>query len=211
MARKNDVAEVLSSLGKVEKMKSAAAQEAAAPSTRYKSRFFFVLDETILARRKAQYAPKVLEHVDSDAEKRLAKYKPKALPVMEANTKKVRAFFLKEIAPLLLTTSAGAKQAHDVVEKLIDAKVDTTLASNFDAMVIRAARMRLALFVAELFKLPKSAVEELLGPQAQPQDRKLTSVLDDLIRRLDKNSEGINVLTNQVTNEFRKLRRDKAG
>lgn len=178
-----------------------AAPKPPLPTGRFKSRFFFTLDEDLIQQNKKAFAPKVLEHVDADAVRRLKVYKPKAGPVISERIDEIREFFLMEIAPLMLACSAGTKQAQEVVEKMIDAKVDTTLFSNFEAMVTRAARLKLNQFVLSLFSLPESFLDEL-NPRPDG-DKKLTSILDDLIRQLDNQSKSINTLTNltKATNE----------
>lgn len=166
---------------------------------KFASRFFFVLDDTVLSQRKEKFKPKQLEHVDAAIVARTTTYKKEVSPELKAKIEHIREYFLTEIAPLTLATASGARQAQQVVERYIDGKVDTTLLNTFEAMSARAARLKLSLFVLDLFDLDKSFLSELSPhPQGESQDQKLNSILEKILKQVQRQDEGLNILTNQV-------------
>lgn len=165
---------------------------------KFKSRFFFVLDET-LEQRKEKFKPKKLEHVDTHIVKRAAEFKTNSSADLRDKIQKIREYFLSEIAPLAMASASGAQQAQQVIERYLDGKADTTLISNFEIMMMRAAKVKLSLFVLELFGLDISYLSELSPQPVESQSNKrLNSVLDQVMSLLKKQDTGINVLTNQM-------------
>ncbi len=149
------------------------------------SRFWFQLDEPEEV-RQAKFKKKVLPRVDADIEDRLAIFKKEVPATLRARIEEIREFFLKEIAPITMSTHGGAEQAKQVIERMTDSKVDSTLASHFDQMVNRAARIKLAQFVQKLFGLEN--YEDLLAkPVAQNSElAQIMKMLQTMSADLDK-------------------------
>jgi len=143
------------------------------------SKFWFQVEsiEEEVKRRKAQFKPKVLEHVDEAIESRLKPFKDEFPRELRANINAVREFFLKEVAPLTVAASAGTSQAREVVERLMKTKVDTSVLSRFENMVGRAAVIKMGLYVLEYFHLPPEHLSALFGGNVHQQDGELQQVL----------------------------------
>jgi hypothetical protein len=171
---------------------------------KYKSRFFFVLDDT-MDQHKEKYKPKKLIHVDADLDERATLYRKEMTPELKSKIERIREFFLKDIAPLTMASAGGALQAQKVVERYVDGKVDTTMVSSFDQMVQRAARIKLSHFVLDLFELPHSMMDELFPRAAQDKpEQRITSVLEQIIEKLQEQDKGMNVLSGQMKRLQRK-------
>jgi len=150
------------------------------------SRFWFRL-ETLTEetnRRKAQFKPKELEHIDSAVVARLRSF-TKEIPLdLKTRIEQVREFFLKELSPLTMASSGGALQAKEVAERMFKTEVDQALFSRFDNMVNRAATIKVALFVKSYFDLPDEYISSLLGPQQHNPDsdfQKLQAMMKQLV------------------------------
>lgn len=177
------------------------------PKRKFKSRFFFVLEEDLEV-RKEKFKPKKLVHVDAEIVTRAAAYKKEVSPELQSKIEEIREFFLKEIAPLTMAASGGVVQAHKVVERYVDGKIDQTLIRVFDEMVARAAKLKLAAFVTDLFGLSDKQTEELFAkPQPAPDKtgQKLTETLDRIVSQLEAQDKNMNILTGQM----KKLRRNE--
>jgi BMFP domain-containing protein YqiC len=165
---------------------------------RFKSRFFFQIDTTI-EERKEQFKPKKLEHVDADIIERADRYKKEVSATLQSKIDQISDFFLSEIAPLSIASSGGSRKAYKVVERYLDDKVDTTLQSTFDTMIVRAARLKMAMFVAELFKLPKDQVDELMPKVAVDPEKKVTQqikeMMEPVLKALESQDRKLNRLT----------------
>lgn len=162
------------------------------------SRFFFTLDEPIEERKK-KFTPKKLTHVDHEVTERTRRYKSEVPPALRSKIEMIREFFLTEIAPITMAASGGTGQAKQVVERFLDDKVDTTLLAAFENMSLRAAKIKLSLFVLELFDLDKQFLDELSPrPTESNGEKSLQKVLNTIMEQLAKQDQGINVLTNQL-------------
>jgi hypothetical protein len=150
------------------------------------SRFWFRL-ETVseeTAKRKAQFKPKELEHIDSAVTSRLKSFKREIPGELRSKIDEVREFFLTEIAPRTMASSGGTIQAKDVAERMFKTEVDSALFSRFDNMVNRAATIRVAQFVLSYFNLPDEFLTSLLGPQQHNPDsemQKLQQLMKSLV------------------------------
>lgn len=139
------------------------------------SRFWFKIETTkeIVKVQKEVMLKKALTNIDQEVESRLVGYRKELSPELKTNIEKVREFFLTEVAPLTLASSAGSIQSQQVVQRLLDSDVDSQIFARFDNMVNRAATLKMANFVASYFGLEPSNVQSLIGtPQNDNQDFK---------------------------------------
>jgi hypothetical protein len=133
---------------------------------RYKSRFFFMIDSSIhdlVKSRSRVVKGKKLRHVDEEIENRLKAYKSELSPKLAQNLDAVREFFLTVIGPRTLAGSAGADQAKEIVQRLLNTEVDSTQFDKFDRMSHMAVSLAMADFIAKYYKLPKSATQQILA------------------------------------------------
>src|SRR6185503_15040208 len=130
-----------------------------------KSRFFFTLSASFtdeVRARKKVFAPKQLNHVDSEVTKRLKAYRADIPVELAANIDGVREFFLQEIAPYTLATGAGATQAREVVKSLLGSDIDGTQFEKFERMMAHAVDIKMARYVSRMLSLTKSEAREIL-------------------------------------------------
>jgi hypothetical protein len=130
------------------------------------SKFFFrpsVSFKEEIKERQQSTAMKALEHIDKVVEDRLRSYRGTMPKALSGNIDEVREFFLKEIAPLTLASSAGTSQAKDVIQRLLGTPVDDTVIAKFDRMTHAAVNIAMARFIAKFFKLPPASRELLLA------------------------------------------------
>jgi hypothetical protein len=149
------------------------------------SRFWFQI-ETIseeTARRKEQFKPKTLEHVDEAVTNRVKIFKKDIPQDLRNRIDQVREFFLKDVAPLTMASTGGALQARDVAERTLKTTVDSAIFSRFDNMVNRAATIKVARFVLAYFDLPEEFLPSLLGPQQHNPESDLTK-LSQMVKSL---------------------------
>lgn len=155
---------------------------------RHKSRFFFVLSDSIakeVQKAKKKVAKKELDHIDTEVEARLKQLKKVMPKELEANIKEVREFFLTEIGPRTLAGGAGSVQARAVVQRLLGSEIDGTQFAKFERMSHEAVNIRMAKFIARYYGLPQSVCTKLLEsvmprpvmfpmppPQAQNEERR---------------------------------------
>jgi hypothetical protein len=132
---------------------------------RFKSRFFFVLSDSIadeVEKSKKKVVKKELDHIDDEVETRLKELRRKMPKELEANIKAVREFFLTEIGPRTLAGGAGSVQAKEVVQRLLGTPVDGTQFAKFERMSHEAVNIRMAKFIARYYKLPQRDCQKLL-------------------------------------------------
>ena len=139
------------------------------------SRFWFRIETTkeMVEVKKEVMVKKALTNIDQEVESRLVGYRKELSPELKTNIEKVREFFLTEVAPLTLASSAGSIQSQQVVQRLLDSDVDSQIFARFDNMVNRAATLKMANFVASYFGLDSSSIQSLIGtPQNDNEDFK---------------------------------------
>lgn len=131
-----------------------------------RSRFFF-LPSTSHAddaqRHKSNFKKKKVEHVDAAIQARVKIYKKKLPPELEANITKVREFFLKQIGPKTLASSAGSTQAKAVVQELLGTEVDSGTFNKFERMISIGVNISMARFITKYLDLPKDTAEQILA------------------------------------------------
>lgn len=139
-----------------------------APSTRAKtrrSRFFFRLTPSFSAqldKKKKEFAPTQLTHVDAEVDKRVRAYRLHMPAELSFNIDAVREFFLNEIAPITLAAGAGATQAREVVKRLVKSDIDGTQFEKFEVMMAKAVDIKMARFVARQLGLTKTEAVQIL-------------------------------------------------
>lgn len=123
---------------------------------------------------KASVKPKKLEHIDAPIERRTALYKKELPPMLKTNIRQIREFFLKEIAPLTFAVGGGVIQSRAVAERTIESGVDSSMFSRFEQMVGRAATLRMAHYVLDMFALPPSFLNDVIGRpnEKEPKSRR---------------------------------------
>lgn len=133
---------------------------------KHKSKFFFFPTESLDTHVKKQshkLKAKKLIHVDDEIHKRLKGYKTEIPPELSTNIESVREFFLTIIAPRSLSSGAGASQAKEVVQRLLDTEIDGSQFDKFERMSHAAVNMVMAKFVANYYGLPKKAAADILN------------------------------------------------
>jgi hypothetical protein len=168
------------------------------------SRFWFKL-ETLseeTERRKAQFKPKELEHIDAEVTSRLKTFK-KEMPVsLRGKIEEVREFFLTQISPLVIASSGGTIQAKDVAERMFKTEVDSAIFGRFDNMVNRAATIKVALFVLAYFDLPDEFLSSLLPSQQHNPDsdmQKLQAMVKQLVDTQTNQGQQLKKVVTHVT------------
>lgn len=135
-------------------------------STRkFRSRFFFKLSKSFaseIKQQKQNVKRKKLVPVDIDLKLRLKDYKKDIPQEVKRNMLNVREFFLTQIGPLTLAGGAGAGQAKEIVQRMLNTAVDGTQFDKFERMSHEAVNLRMARFIAKYYGLEKSAVDKLL-------------------------------------------------
>lgn len=132
---------------------------------RFKSRFFFVLSDSIaneVGEAKRRLQPKKLDYIDDEIEARLKALKKVMPKELEAKIEAVREFFLTEIGPRSLAGGAGSVQAKAIVERMLNSPIDGTQFAKFERMSHEAVNMKMAKFIAKFYDLPQSATTKLL-------------------------------------------------
>jgi len=139
---------------------------------RRESRFWFQLEseKDKIARRRQEFKPPTLEHIDDAVTTRLKTFQKEVPDLLRSGIQEVREFFLKELAPLTLAAPGGVIQARDVAERMFNTTIDTGIFSRFDNMVNCATTIKVALFVLDYFDLPEDFLPMLLGPRMQQPD-----------------------------------------
>lgn len=133
--------------------------------TKHASKFFFKLGQSLdmsVKQRAKKFVPKKMEHIDDVVVKRLKDYKEELPPQLTGNISTVREFFLTELGPLTLAGGAGTIQAREVAQRLLNTEIDAGQFDKFERMSRIAANMRMARFIAEYYKLPRSAALKIL-------------------------------------------------
>jgi len=147
---------ILSALSELAYAMPSPKAQAEPQKKRRKSRFFFVLSDSIyteVQKRSSITRRKELVPIDHEIEARLKGYRKEAPSKIEANIEAVREFFLKEVGPLTMAGSAGATQAQQVVQRLLNTEVDGTLFAKFDRMSATAANIKMSKFIARYYGL----------------------------------------------------------
>lgn len=132
---------------------------------KYSSRFFFTISESMtdyVKGRQAKVKPKQMVHIDSEIEKRLTAYKGELPEQLKSNISAVREFFLTEIAPLSLSSGAGAIQAKEIAQRMLGTEIDSTQFDKFERMGQAAVNIRMAKFVANYYSLPLGNAAKIL-------------------------------------------------
>lgn len=151
------------------------------------SRFWFKV-ETIseeTTRRKEQFKPPELEHIDDAVSKRLKTFKKEIPGDLRDHIEQVREFFLTELTPLTMASSGGTIQAKDVAERMFKTEIDSAIFSRFDNMVNRAATIRVAKFVLSYFNLEPHFLDALIGPQHHSPDSEMRKVQEMMASLLE--------------------------
>lgn len=136
------------------------------------SRFFFRINPSFAQEVKAKkqsVLPKKLQPIDSEVDNRVATYKKELPAELSGNIDAVREFFLRDIGPLSLATSAGATQAMEVVKRLLNTDVDSTQFEKFERMSHAAVNLKMARFIARYYKLPKREAQRIIDAIAPKQ------------------------------------------
>lgn len=154
-----------------------------------RSRFWFKLqtleEETRI--RKEQIKKPQLEHLDADIQARLDTFKDELPPKLQANLERVREFFLRDISPLTLAISAGAKQGREVIERLTGSEVDPSTISKFQQMMGRASTFKMAQFVLSYFDLGPEFLNQIVYSQRQEDGMaQLTEMVKQLIEQQNR-------------------------
>ena len=124
-----------------------------------KSKFFFKITPTLASqveKRKEQFKPKVLEHVDQAITNRVKEYNTQLPASLGDNIDKVREFFLTTISPLTLAVKPAAEQASDVIRRTADSTVDAAVLLQFERMVAKGVQIKMSKFITEYLGLSES-------------------------------------------------------
>lgn len=141
---------------------------------RHTSRFFFRLGKSFAETAKhgqKTFKAKEVTHVDHEVEKRLKNYRREVPAELAANIDEVREFFLREIAPISLAADAGARQAQEVVKRMLGSDIDGTQFEKFERMAAKAVEIKMARFISRQFGMTKREalqILEELKPRQQP-------------------------------------------
>jgi hypothetical protein len=130
------------------------------------SRFWHTVEATTqenIDSLKASIKPKQLEHIDAPIERRALRYKKELPPLLKTNIRHIREFFLTEIAPLTFAVGGGVIQSRAVAERTIESGVDSSMFARFEQMVGRAATLRMAHYVLDMFELPPAFLNDIIG------------------------------------------------
>jgi hypothetical protein len=131
-----------------------------------RSKFFFHLSQSFadsVDTLKEGVQETALEVVNGEVEKKLQAYSKELPPKLTPNIEKVYKFFTSEMGPKVLAVSAGTTQAMDVLQRTLDAPIDTEVFAQFERMVKHAHGYKMAEFIAKYMGCPQSLVPELLA------------------------------------------------
>lgn len=135
------------------------------PKRKHKSRFFFTLTKSMSSSidgRVRKFKPRQMVHIDEEVEKRLKVYKDEMPQVLTQNIDQVREFFLTVVGPRSLAGGAGAGQAKEVVQRMLNTEIDGSQFDKFDRMSRAAVNIVMAKFVAQYYGLPVKAAYRIL-------------------------------------------------
>lgn len=133
-------------------------------SVKYKSSFFFKLDDSSLERKRREALSKKKELPSSTREiDKIAESYKEVLPKdMESRIEEVRDFFLSELSPLVLAANVGCEQAMSILDITTEGQVDKDPQRKFNEMLMKGLQLRMSRFIVEYLGLDKKDYLRLL-------------------------------------------------